>query len=372
MKIKVEKGELLKGIQTVANIITPKNMLPILSNILFETVKNKIKLTTTDLDIGISATVDAEIVEPGAITIPTKKLSDIIKELPDGGVSVTTRKNNIVDIQLENCEFKLMGLPKEEFPKLPEFKDKEGIIFEQAVLKNMLTLTAFAISHEETRYVLNGLLLEIKSLAGEQAAEGSSVKLVGTDGRRLAVIEKKIKIKSHKDIKIIIPFKTVQELLRNLRDEGEVSLVIGHNQVFFEMDSIVIISRLIEGDFPDYQKVIPHASSTKIRLNKEQFILVLRRANLFTTSDFQAVRFELFKNKLVVSKSTPDVGEFKEELPVEYTGKELVIGFNPTYLLDMLKNWPEDEFSFEFYDAEKPGVVRTPEYTYIVQPMRLG
>jgi DNA polymerase-3 subunit beta len=367
MKIKVDKSDLLKSIQIVGNIITPKNMLPILSNILFETQKNKIRLTTTDLDIGISNTLDVEVLEPGAITIPTKRLNDVIKELPSGIISLTTKKNNMVDIELENCEFKLMGLPKEEFPKLPEFKDKEQIVFEQALLKQMLNMTSFAVSHEETRYVLNGLLLEIKS-----GGETATIKLVGTDGRRLAAAEKKLSLKVHKDLKIIIPFKTIQELVRNLKEGGDVSVVIGQNQVLFEMDGITIISRLIEGDFPDYQKVIPHASNIKIKLNKEQFILVLRRANLFTTQDFQAVRFELFKNKLVVSKSTPDVGEFKEEIQVEYSGKELAIGFNPNYLLDMLKNWREEEFSLEFYDAEKPGVVRSDNYVYIVQPMRLG
>lgn len=366
MKIKVDKSELSKGIQVVGNIITPKNMLPILSNILFETQKNKIKLTTTDLDIGISYTLDAEILEPGSITIPTKRLSDVVKEMPGGTVSLTTKKNNIVDIQLENCEFKLMGLPKEEFPKLPEFKDKDVVVFEQSALKEMLYLTSFAVSHEETRYVLNGLLFEIKN--GAEA----TVKLVGTDGRRLAVAERKLPIKIHKDIKIIIPFKTVQELLRNLQDDGEVSLVIGSNQVFFEMDGLIIISRLIEGEFPDYQKVVPAASSTKVRLNKDAFMLVLRRANLLTTPDFQAVRFELFKNKLVVSKTTPDIGEFREEIPLEYSGKEMAIGFNPNYLLDMLKNWRTDELTFEFFDAEKPGVVRSSEYVYIVQPMRLN
>ena len=369
MKIKIDRVELLKGIQVVGNVITPKNILPILSNILFETTKNKIKLTTTDLDIGISITLDAEILEPGAITLPTKRLSDIIKELPLGSVSITTKKNNIVDIQLENCEFKLMGLPREEFPKLPELKDKDVIVFEQEVLRNMLYLTSFAVSHEETRYVLNGLLLEIKEVQGEDL---TAVKFVGTDGRRLAVIEKKLKLKGRKDIKMIIPYKSIQELMRNLKDEGEVSLAVAANQVFFEMDGVVIISRLIEGDFPDYQKVIPHPSNTKIKLNKEEFILVLRRANLLTTPDFQAVKFELFKNKLVVSKSTPDVGEFREEIPLEYSGKELVVGFNPHYFLEMLKNWKEEDFTLEFYDVEKPGVVRSSDYIYIVQPIRLG
>ncbi len=369
MKIKIDKNELLKGIQIVGNIITSKNMLPILSNILFETEKNKVKITTTDLDIGISAHLETEIIEPGAITIPTKRLSDVIKELPPGEILLTTKKNNIVDIQMNSCEFKLIGLPKEEFPKLPEIKEKEVFEFEQSVLKNMLFLTFFAVSHEETRYVLNGLLLEVKTKQGENS---TIIRLVGTDGRRLAVIEQKLPTISKKDLQIIIPYKTVQELLRNLKEEGMVNIIVGNNQVFFEIDSIVIISRLIEGDFPDYQRVIPPPSQIKLRLKKEKFMLVLRRANLLTTPDFQAVKFELFKNKLVVSKSTPDIGEFKEEIPVEYSGKEFVIGFNPLYLLDMLKNWKDEEFDLEFFDIEKPGVVRSAQYVYVVQPMRLN
>jgi len=367
MKIRIDKGDLLRGIQVVGNVITTRSVLPILSNILFETAKNRIRLTTTDLDIGISLLLDAEIIDPGAITVATKRLSDIIKELPIGVVSLTTRKNNVVDIQLENCEFKLMGLPKEEFPKLPDFKEKTEVTLEQSVLKHMLQMTAFAISHEETRYVLNGLLFELKS-----KGDHSVIKLVGTDGRRLAVIENKLDFKVSKEIRIIIPHKAIQELLRNLQEEGEVTVGIGPNQVFFEMDGITLISRLIEGDFPDYQRVIPPASSTKVSLEKEAFVLALRRANLLTTQDFQAVKFELFKNKLVISKSTPDIGEFKEEIPLEYTGKELVIGFNPTYFLDMLRHWPEGLFNLEFYDADKPGVVRSDTYVYIVQPMRLG
>ncbi len=367
MKIKIDKGDLLRGIQVVGNVITTRSVLPILSNILLETIKNRIRLTTTDLDIGISLLLDAEVVDPGAITISTKRLSDIIKELPAGVVALSTRKNNIVDIQLENCEFKLMGLPKEEFPKLPDFKEKNEVTFEQAALKQMLQMTAFAISHEETRYVLNGLLFELKNEGGL-----SIVKFVGTDGRRLAVVEKKLDLKAQKEFKIIIPHKAIQELLRNLREDGEVTIGVGPNQVFFEMDGITLISRLIEGEFPDYQRVVPPVSQTKVFLEKEALILSLRRANLLTTPDFQAVKLELFKNKLVISKTAPDIGEFKEEIPLDYGGKEMLIGFNPTYFLDMLRFWPEESFTLELYDADKPGVVRSDEYIYIVQPMRLG
>ena len=162
MKIQIQKDTLQKGIQIVQNIITTKSVLPILANILIEATKDKVRLTATDLDIGICVLLDAEIQEAGAITLPAKRFNDVVRELPEGEIGISVKKNNVVYIQLESCEFKLMGLPKEEFPKLPEFKDREVVEIEQVILKEMLQLTSFAISHEETRYVLNGLLFELK------------------------------------------------------------------------------------------------------------------------------------------------------------------------------------------------------------------
>jgi DNA polymerase-3 subunit beta len=363
MKFKVEKEVLLNGIQIVQNVITTKSALPILSHILIETQQDTLKLTATDLDIGISCVIPVDIQEQGAITIPAKRFNDIIRELPANDVNITTKKNNQVTIETESCQFKIMGLAREEFPKLPEFKDKEVITLEQEVLKQMLSLTTFAASFDETRYILNGILFRINK---------NVLTLVATDGKRLAIIEKKINQDIDKDISIIVPIKTIHELNRNLKDEGEMSLVLGTNQVLFEMGSIVVISRLIEGEFPDYKQVIPPASENKIKADRTQFLLAVRRAALLSTPDYQAVKFEVFKNKAVVSKSTPDIGESHEELPIEYSGKEMVIGFNPNYLIDVLKNLNTDSIELELTDSEKPGVIRMNGYVYIVLPMRLG
>lgn len=368
MKIQVKKDILQKGVQIVQNIITSKSVLPILSNILIETTKNKIKLTSTDLDIGISVLIDANTEEQGAITLPAKRLSDIIRELPEGEIGIIVKKNNVVYIKLENCEFKLIGLPKEEFPKLPEFKDREVIEIEQVVLKEMLQLTSFAISHEETRYVLNGLLLDLKK---HPHKEKFVLKLVATDGRRLALMEKELETKVTKEVKIIIPQKAINELLRNLKDDGKILIIITTNQVFFEVDSIVIISRLIEGEFPDYTRVIPAAVETKIKIDRQQFLQAVRRASLLTTPDSLAVRLELVSNKLMITKSTPDVGESREEVGVEYKGKDLVVGFNPIYLIDVLRSLPGAFVELELTEPEKPGVIRTEDYIYLIQPMRL-
>ncbi len=363
MKIEVAKDILLSGIQKVQNIISTRATLPILSNILLEAQQGKLKLTATDLDIGIVCVIPVDTQEPGTITIPAKRFGDIIKELPDDSVSINTKKNNLIIIETKSCQFKIMGLPYEDFPKLPEFKEGGVIKLEQATLKEMLCLTSFAVSLDETRYILNGILFKINQ---------NNLTFVATDGKRLAVIERKLKQNTEKDLQIIVPLKTIQELNRNLQEEGELSMLLSNNQVLFDLGSAVIISRLIEGEFPDYQQVIPPASENKINIHREQFLLAIRRAALLSTPDYQAVKLEVFKNKLVVSKSTPDIGESREEVTIEYQGKEIAIGFNPNYLIDVLKNLKEEKIEFELTDTEKPGVIRIGGYVYIVLPMRLS
>jgi len=363
MKIEIAKDVLLNGIQKVQNVISARATLPILSNILVEAQQGKLKLTATDLDIGINCAIPVDIQEPGIITIPAKRFSDIIKELPDDSVSINTKKNNLIIIETKSCQFKIMGLPYEDFPKLPEFKEGGVIKLEQAILKEMLCLTSFTVSLDETRYVLNGILFKINQ---------TNLTLVATDGKRLAVIERKSKQNTEKDLQIIVPLKTIQELNRNLQEEGELSMLLSNNQVLFDLGSVVIISRLIEGEFPDYQQVIPPAAENKINVGREQFLLAIRRAALLSTPDYQAVKLEVFKNKLVVSKSTPDIGESREEVTIEYQGKEIAIGFNPNYLIDVLKNLKEEKIEFELTDTQKPGVIRIDGYVYIVLPMRLS
>jgi DNA polymerase III subunit beta len=363
MKFKVEKSSLILAIQTVQNVITTKSALPILSNILMEAQTDTLKLTATDLDIGITCVIPVDIQEAGAITIPAKRFSDIIKEFPVEMISVSTKKNNQVTIDSEMCQFKIMGLMKEEFPKLPEFKDQKVIKINQGVFKQMLSLTVFAVSLDESRYVLNGILFKINK---------GLLTLVSTDGKRLAVAERKLAVESDLEISMIVPLKTIQELNRNLKDDGELSLVVSSNQALFDLGNVGIVSRLIEGEFPDYKQVVPPVSENKMKVVRSQILLAVKRAALLATPDYQAVKLEVFKNKLVISKSTPDVGEFHEELAVEYQGKELVIGFNPIYLIDILKNLNEETINLEMVDQEKPGVIRLSGYVYIVLPMRLN
>ena len=363
MKIKIPKKVLLDTAQTVQSVVAAKNTLPILSNMLIEAQKDKLKLTATDLDIAMVCQTEASIMQEGATTVPAKRLTDIIKELPDDTVTITARKNNTVTIDCQNAHFKVNSLPKEEFPKLPSYKNKDFITLDQARLKEMLSMTSFAISRDETRYILNGILFEIKP---------SKICMVATDGRRLAYIERKIETKIQKEKKIIVPSKPINELNKTLSD-GELKMYIGDNQVIFDLGKTVVISRLVEGEFPRYDQVIPKEQKDKLKVDRGLLLAATRRANLLTSQDSQAIKLDVFKDRMVVSKNTPDVGEAREELTTEYKGIDLTIGFNPSYLIDVLKNINTEKIGLELTASDKPGVIRMPgDFIYVVLPMQLG
>lgn len=362
MKLKVLKGDLIENIQYVQNVISSKSSLPILSNILIEAEASKITLTSTNLDIGICSVFPAEIEEEGAITVPAKRFSDIVRELPDEDILISTLKNNSMSIKCGKCFFKILGLPKDEFPKLPEFENKPNIVIEQPMLKTMLNMTHFSISYDETRYVLNGALFLFKS---------NYLVIVTTDGKRLSLVKKNIN-KDISDTSLIIPSKTIYELNRVLGDEGDVKITFSGNQIRFELKNITIISRLIEGEFPNYSQVIPNEAKEKVVVNREQFLLGVKRAALLTTQDSQSIKIDILKNKMIVSKTNPNIGEAREELEVSYKGHDITVGFNPGYLIDVLKVVPKDELEIELAGSDKPAVIRIEDwYIYLVLPMQL-
>jgi len=197
------------------------------------------------------------------------------------------------------------------------------------------------------------------------------VRMVATDGRRLAKIEKKIDTPAKKEASVIIPTKAVQEISRNLKEDGDISFVIGSNQVLFDINGILIATRIIEGDYPNYNQVIPEPVKNRISLRTQDLLSSIRRANLLATPDFQAIKFEVFSDKMVVSKTTPDVGESREEISVEYGGPEMIVGFNPAFLMDFLKNIDQDKIDIELIGADKPAVMRLGDYLYLALPMRI-
>ncbi len=371
MKFRSTKEVLQNAVHTVEGAVATKTTLPILSNVLIEAQKDKIVFNATDLDIGIRFQAEGEVTEEGNITVPAKRFSDIIRELPDGEVLITVKKNFNMIIDCQTCSFRLIGLPKEEFPTIPSFSEKPSVVIKQDMLRMMLRRVSFAMSRDETRYVLNGTLFLFTP---------NFLRLVATDGRRLALAESRTAFDLDKK-EIIIPVKTINELNKILDSEGEVKIIFADNQVAFELNGTTIISRLIEGEFPNYEQIIPKEKSKdkqeKVEISKDHFLAAVKRASLFTSPDSQSVKMDIFKNKLVVSKMTPDIGEVKEELETLYSGNELTVGFNPGYLMDVLKNLQQEKVMFELADAEKPGVFREDvaefngSYIYIVLPMQL-
>lgn len=365
MEVKLTREVLQKAIQTVQNAVSQKSGLPILSNILFEAVKDKVRLVATDLEIGIISKISGvEVQEDGAISIPAKKIGDIVKELPNKDMHISAKKNNQVVIKCEKSVFKMMGLPKDEFPKVPELSDKDSFVIQQRQLKAMLNSTAFAISKDETRYILNGVLFVISD---------KKLRVVATDGRRLALVEKETPKPAGFSKRVIVPSKAVSELMRILKDDGDAKVLFSENQIAFELEDSQLITRIIEGEYPNYEQVIPKQGQDRIKINREMFMSAVKRAGLFTTPDSQSIKLDLLKNEVVVSKSSQDGSESREEVDCEYAGDDFAIGFNPNYLLDALKNIGEEEIVFEFAGQDRRGVIKAEggDYIYIVLPVRM-
>ncbi len=371
MKINTSKDSLLKGIQIVQNAVSSKNTLPILSHILLEARKQDIRLTATDLEIGISVKIEGEVMEEGAITVPAKKFSEIVKELSTSHeITVSVKKGQSISIEAGGKSyFRLVGLQREDFPQLPDFPSQSGkgvdlVKIPQKTLKSMIQLTSFAMSHDETRYVLNGILFSFKD---------KTLKLVATDGRRLAVIEKSIPDLGSIKKDVIVPMKTIQELNRNLIEEGDVVFCFKENQLQINLAPITITSRLIEGEYPNYEQVIPKKIKEELKIKTQDFLQATRRASILTNQESQSIKMNIIKDKVIITKNTPDLGEAREEFEVDYKGGELAIGFNPGFLIDVLKNISAEDIQFGFIDPEKPAVISSgKDYTYIVLPMQVS
>lgn len=364
MKARISRENLLKAVQTVYPVAPSKSTLPILSHILVEAKKETLQVTGTDLELGITTAVAAEVAEEGAVAVPAKRFHDLVKELPDESLQMTCKKNQQLGIECARGVFKIVGLPKEEFPRLPSTSSQETLTIDQGVLQAMLARTLFSVSHDESRYMLTGVLF---------STQNGWLRLVSTDGRRMAMVEREAKANGVKDQQMIVPQKTLHELLRLLGEAPTVKILLKETQIAFDLGNTLLISRLIEGKFPNYEQVIPAESPNKMSVSREEFLVAARRISLWSTQDSPSIRLDLKPDQLVVSKQTPEVGEAHEDLRVSYSGPEFSIGFNPSYLIDVLKALPDGNVEMEVPGPDRPGVIRTKDhYLYIVLPMQLS
>jgi DNA polymerase-3 subunit beta len=364
MKFSVSKEKLLAGLQTVQNVVSTRTTLPILSNVLLQASEGQLRLTTTDLDVGVSGAISAQIEKPGATTLPARRLANIVRELPAAEIQVEIDSKNVASIRCGQSFFKILGLPEEEFPPLPKFDDTRTFTISQQALRDALKKTSYAISTDETRYVLNGILFSFKE---------NKLTLVATDGRRLALVDLEVEFPRSHEVEIIVPTKAVTELTRLLGDEGDVRLSVGENQVAFQINDTLLASKLIEGNYPNYRQVIPGEAKERVTLERELFLNAVHRVSLLSSEKSNSVKLVFTKNNIEIAANTPDVGEARESLAVAYKGREFSIAFNPEFLQAPLRALTNDEVFLDMIDEMSPGVIKIQSpFLYVLMPMRIS
>jgi len=369
MKLHCTKGDLFQGIQIVQSAISVRSTLPVLGNVLFEASDQGLRLSATDLEVGIRTWVKADVIEKGAITIPAKILSDFLRTLEENReVKLEVSENNKIEIKSGRDRLNVTGLPKEDYPVLPEFDETKSVAISKSVVREMVRKTMFAASSDETRYVLNGVHLIIE----KGKATG-----VATDGRRLAYIQRPIADKGL-SIKVIIPTKAVQELVRLVSDEkkegDDLKVSFTDNQASFYDGSTVILSRLIEGHFPNFEQVIPKTKEIQLRLDRLQLLASVTRAAVGTLERGGSVRMSLTKGTIKIQAAAQGRVEVESELPTNYEGQDFEVAFNPVYLSDVLKALEQNEIVIELTTPLNPGVIRPADdesYRYVMMPMKV-
>lgn len=364
MKFKVNKDAILESLQKVQSIVSTRTTLPILSNILFNAEKEKLWITATDLEVSVRTGVAAEVVKTGATTIPARKAFSIFRELPASEIELETDDKDITTIRCGASFFKINGISEDEFPPLPKFEGGKNYTLDQGTFKEMLRNTNYATSKDETRYVLNGVLLSFK---------GDKLAVVATDGRRMALYEQEIEFPKGSEADFILPFKTVDELLKTLHDEGSLKIQGTENQIAFEFDDMSIVSKLVEGTYPNFRQVIPAQSEERLTIERESLLTAVRRVAILASEKTNSVKLTFAKNKIEVSVITPEIGEARETMPVNYAGKQITVAFNPEFLMDPLRTLTGDEVYLEITDDLSPGVIKSNiPFLYVLMPMRIS
>lgn len=372
MKLEIERADLQRGLARLQAIVEKRNSMPILANVLLTADKEKgtLELAATDLEVGVRGVHPAKVQKGGSLTASARKLFDIVKELPDEPVQLTATSNAYLELRCGRARFSLAGTDAEEYPDLPEFSPEKLVRLQAAVLSQMVERTMYAASVDETRYNLNGVHFEVSSDEGK-------IRMVATDGHRLALVDRTVGSEvTGLASGVIVPRKGLAEIKRLVDEEDadEIELGFEGNSGLVRKGDVTLVMRLIEGEFPNYQQVIPKASDTFLTLPAEPLVRALRRVALLSAERSRAVKLELSRGQLTVSSSNPDLGEAQEELDVDYDGEGLAIGFNAKYLMDSISSLGSKEVRLGLRDANSPAEIRPTEdedSLAVVMPMRL-
>jgi DNA polymerase-3 subunit beta len=374
MKLSVSRNEMQEKLANIQNIVEKKNTMPILSHFLLNASKKGSYIIATDIETALKEPLDINVEREGKICIPARKLFEIVREI-EGDVSFETVDEQWLKVRSGASDFRLACLPAADFPAWPAELGGEGVdelTVDAPMLLEMIEKTIYSAGENDTRYTLNGLLFHVKP-------ENKSFTVVGTDGHRLAIIIKQNDSVSKEEKRIIVPRKAVSELRRFLPsgdDEkgNKVKITIGEKHLLFSVGSIQFLTRLIEGSYPNYENVIPKGNEKKMSIGKDVFAKVLRRVSIMSKDRASAVRFDLEDDKLTVSSSSPDLGEAKEEVGVEFKGDKVTLGFNARYVLDVLGAISSEKVIFELQDPLSPVLVTEDgkdEYKCVIMPMRI-
>ncbi len=368
MKLKIEREEMQKVLQSIQGIVDKKTTMPILSHFLIKADKTAY-LLATDLDIALKRPVGVEIQRKGSLCIPARKLMEIAREVEDA-LLLESQENNWLKITSGKSTFKLMGLPEEEYPSLPEVSRTQEFSINASTLMDMIEKTIYATGESDTRYTLNGLLMHF--IPRKKITE---LNIVGTDGHRLSVISREVKGKPSEERRLILPKKAASELRRILEATSEdISICINKNHVFFVFDEIVFTSRLIEGTYPSYEQVIPQDNEKKVILDKVEFLKALKRTSIMSRERTNAIRLDIEDGRITLSSINPDLGEAREEMVGQYKGEQISIGCNARYLIEALQAMEGESIRMELQEPLSPILLVETEgtgYRCVIMPMRL-
>ena len=363
MKFRISKEAFLDGLQKVQHVVSSRTTLPILSNVLLVAKDGRLQFTTTDLDVGITGSVEAQIDKEGATTLPAKRLVSIVRELPASEVEVSVDSKNHASIRSGPSFFKIIGLSDTEFPPLPDFANAKEFKIPQNVMRDGLRKTSYSISTDETRYVLNGIFTSFRD---------GKMTLVATDGRRLAMVDADLEFPASHETDVIIPSKAVQELQRLLGDSGDLIVKLSDSQISFTIGDSLLCSKLIEGNYPNYRQVIPGDSNERVVIGREALLETVRRVSLLSSDKSNSVKLVFSENRIEVTANSPDVGEAQESMDVIYQGPPMQIAFNPEFLQAPLRNLDTNDVYLDLIDEMSPGVLRIEgTFLYVLMPMRV-
>lgn len=363
MRVICSRKSLQEGVQTVARAVSSRTSLPILGHIMMKTEDDRLRLVAYDLEIGLEHIVEASVQEPGALTIPARVVSDIISTFPDTDVQLSTEPNGTVNLKCGTSDFSILGLPPEEFPMLPEVTEEVKFKIDSGVLREGIAKTIFAVSTDESRVILTGMLLQIGS---------NQLKLVSTDTHRLCVFDCPIS-DCEGSVNAIVPARAMQEVTR-IADDGEVDVVISPSQIKFTSDDTVLVSRLIEGQFPNFEKVIPTEFNRKLIVPTELFAQAMRRVEIVARESSQRTKFTIANGTLTLTAESPTIGRAHEEVEVIKEGEDIRLAFNAKYILDVLGVVETEAIEIELSGEVSPALIRPQgkdNYLYLLMPMHL-